>query len=187
MPSTSRHEKLSDLLSSILKESQQDETTTARGTVAPGVKVVKQTLSGPRQWLSDLWALLGTVFTGVTAVSALVVVLMTSAQSVSVPLPVKRHFINYLLLFSVFEARASAASLTTRLGKEGSGGGRKGLSGGAGGGLMEGGQKALSGGAKGKSQGGMEGGLVEGGAMPAAGSLDHRRLTTVDGWQSYTL
>ena len=50
---------------------------------------------------------------------------------------------------------------------------------------MEGGQKALSGGAKGKSQGGMEGGLVEGGAMPAAGSLDHRRLTTVDGWQSY--
>ena len=80
---------------------------------------MKQTLSGPRQWLSELWALLGTVFTGVTAVSALVVVLMTSAQSVSVPLPVKRHFINYLLLFSVFEARTSAASLTTRSEKQG--------------------------------------------------------------------
>ena len=76
---------------------------------------MKQTLSGPRQWrrqwLSDLWALLGTVFTGVTAVSALVVVLMTSAQSVSVPLPVKRHFINYLLLFSVFEEPVRAAVL----------------------------------------------------------------------------
>ena len=46
-------------------------TATTTSTTVTGVKVVKQTLSPPRQWLSDLWALLDTVFAAAAAASAL--------------------------------------------------------------------------------------------------------------------
>ena len=74
------------------------------------------------QWcvlmLNSALALLNAVLAcGAAAIT--IVVSTIHAQSLSVT--VKRRFINYLLLFSVFEMRTSAAPFGTRPGEEGSG------------------------------------------------------------------